>query len=92
MAGLKPGLPVARLRRIALDLSAALQLVPGVSPVGSTSTPPIVGGNTSLFRVVGAPMTPQPYEANSRPQALENAVHDIDPGFVLDPMQTMEFL
>ena len=25
-----------------------------------------MGGNTSLFRVVGAPLTPLPYEANSR--------------------------
>jgi predicted permease len=31
-----------------------------------------VGGNTSLFRVLGAPLTPLPYEANSR---------DIDPGY-----------
>jgi len=46
--------------------------VPGVSAVGVTSTPPIVGGNTSLFRVLGAPLTPLPYEANSR---------DIDPGY-----------
>ena len=50
----------------------ALRAVPGVSAVGATSTPPIVGGNTSLFRVVGAPLTPLPYEANSR---------DIDPGY-----------
>jgi predicted permease len=40
--------------------------------VGTTSTPPVVGGNTSLFRVVGAPLTPLPYEANSR---------TIDPGY-----------
>jgi predicted permease len=53
-------------------LMDALRAVPGVSAVGSTSTPPIVGGNTSLFRVVGAPLTPLPYEANSR---------DIDPGY-----------
>ena len=53
-------------------LMEALGAVPGVSSVGSTSTPPIVGGNTSLFRVVGAPLTPLPYEANSR---------DIDPGY-----------
>ena len=46
--------------------------MPGVSNVGATSTPPIVGGNTSLLRVVGAPLTPLPYEANSR---------DIDPGY-----------
>ena len=50
----------------------ALRTVPGVSTVGATSTPPIVGGNTSLLRVVGAPLTPLPYEANSR---------DIDPGY-----------
>src|SRR6516165_8709215 len=50
----------------------ALLALPGVSAVGSTSTPPIVGGNTSLFRVVGAPLTPLPYEANSR---------SIDPGY-----------
>ena len=50
----------------------ALLAVPGVSAVGSTSTPPIVGGNTSLFRVVGAPLTPLPHEANSR---------SIDPGY-----------
>jgi predicted permease len=49
-----------------------IRAVPGVSNVGVTSTPPIVGGNTSLFRVVGAPLTPLPYEANSR---------DIDPGY-----------
>jgi predicted permease len=54
------------------NLIDALQAVPGVSSVGSTSTPPIVGGNTSLFRVVGAPMTPRPYEANSR---------TVDPGY-----------
>jgi predicted permease len=47
-------------------LIAALQAIPGVSGVGATSTPPIVGGNTSMFRVVGAPLTPLPYEANSR--------------------------
>ena len=39
-------------------LIAALRAVPGVSAIGETSTPPIVGGNTSLFRVVGAPLTP----------------------------------
>ena len=50
----------------------ALLALPGVSAVGSTSTPPIVGGNTSLFRVVGAPLTPLPHEANSR---------SIDPGY-----------
>ncbi len=50
----------------------ALRAVPGVTSVGATSTPPIVGGNTSLFRVVGAPLTPLAYEANSR---------DIDPGY-----------
>ena len=50
----------------------AIRAVPGVSNVGVTSTPPVVGGNTSLFRVVGAPQTPLPYEANSR---------DIDPGY-----------
>ncbi len=50
----------------------ALRAVPGVAAVGATSTPPIVGGNTSLFRVVGAPLTPLPYEANSR---------DVDPGY-----------
>jgi predicted permease len=50
----------------------SLEAVPGVSAVGSTSTPPIVGGNTSLFRVVGAPIIPQPYEANSR---------TVDPGY-----------
>jgi predicted permease len=53
-------------------LIAALQAVPGVSSAGVTSTPPIVGGNTSLFRVVGAPLTPLPYEANSR---------TVDPGY-----------
>ena len=53
-------------------LIAALRAVPGVSAIGETSTPPIVGGNTSLFRVVGAPLTPLPYEANSR---------TIDPGY-----------
>jgi macrolide transport system ATP-binding/permease protein len=53
-------------------LMDALRAVPGVSSVGITSTPPVVGGNTSLFRVVGAPLTPLPYEANSR---------DIDPGY-----------
>ncbi len=47
-------------------LMGALLAVPGVSAAGSTSTPPVVGGNTSLFRVVGAPLTPLPYEANSR--------------------------
>jgi len=31
-------------------------------------------------------------DPGSRRPALENAVHDIDPGFVLDQMQTMEFL
>ena len=50
----------------------ALRTLPGLSAVGATSTPPIVGGNTSLFRVVGAPIKPLPYEANSR---------DIDPGY-----------
>jgi len=50
----------------------ALRSVPGVSSVGATSTPPIVGGNTSLLRVVGAPLTPLAYEANSR---------DIDSGY-----------
>jgi predicted permease len=44
----------------------ALRAVPGVSAAGATSTPPIVGGNTSMFRVVGAPLTTRPYEANSR--------------------------
>jgi predicted permease len=53
-------------------LIASLRAVPGVSSAGVTSTPPIVGGNTSLFRVVGAPLTPLPYEANSR---------GIDPGY-----------
>ena len=53
-------------------LMDALRAVPGVSSVGITSTPPVVGGNTSLFRVVGALLTPLPYEANSR---------DIDPGY-----------
>ncbi len=53
-------------------LIAALRAVPGVAAVGATSTPPIVGGNTSLLRVVGAPLTPLGYEANSR---------DIDPGY-----------
>ena len=48
------------------QLMDTLAAVPGVSAVGSTSTPPIVGGNTSLFRVVGAPVTARPYEANSR--------------------------
>ncbi len=47
-------------------LMAMFLAVPGVSAAGSTSTPPVVGGNTSLFRVVGAPLTPLPYEANSR--------------------------
>lgn len=50
----------------------ALLALPGVSATGTTSTPPVVGGNTSLFRVVGAPLTPLPYEANSR---------TIDPGY-----------
>ena len=50
----------------------SLLAAPGVTAAGSTSTPPIVGGNTSLFRVVGAPLTPLPYEANSR---------DIDSGY-----------
>jgi predicted permease len=50
----------------------ALLTVPGISAAGVTSTPPVVGGNTSLFRVVGAPLTPLPYEANSR---------TIDPGY-----------
>jgi predicted permease len=54
------------------NLIDALVAVPGVSAVGSTSTPPVAGGNTSLFRVVGAPMTPRPYEANSR---------TVDPGY-----------
>jgi predicted permease len=53
-------------------LVEAVRAMPGVTSVGVTSTPPIVGGNTSLFRVVGAPLTPLPYEANSR---------DIDPGY-----------
>ena len=53
-------------------VTAALLAVPGVSAAGTTSTPPVVGGNTSLFRVVGAPLTPLPYEANSR---------TIDPGY-----------
>jgi predicted permease len=53
-------------------LRDALRAVPGVSSVGATSTPPIVGGNTSLLRVAGAPLAPLPYEANSR---------DIDPGY-----------
>jgi predicted permease len=50
----------------------ALLTVPGISAAGITSTPPVVGGNTSLFRVVGSPLTPLPYEANSR---------TIDPGY-----------
>jgi macrolide transport system ATP-binding/permease protein len=54
------------------EIIAALLTVPGVSASGATSTPPVVGGNTSLFRVVGAPLTPLPYEANSR---------TIDPGY-----------
>ncbi len=54
------------------NLIDALAAVPGVSAAGATSTPPIVGGNTSLFRVVGAPMTTRPYEANSR---------DVDAGY-----------
>ena len=53
-------------------LLASLLAAPGVSAAGSTSTPPVVGGNTSMFRVVGAPLTPLPYEANSR---------TIDPGY-----------
>ena len=59
---------------LALDdkLRDALRAVPGVLSVGATSTPPIVGGNTSHLRVAGAPLTPLPYEANSR---------DIDPGY-----------
>jgi predicted permease len=36
-------------------LKDGLRAVPGVSSVGATSTPPIVGGNTSLLRVAGAP-------------------------------------
>jgi len=54
------------------QLVDGLHSAPGISAVGVTSTPPIVGGNTSLFRVLGAPLTPLPYEANSR---------DIDPGY-----------
>jgi macrolide transport system ATP-binding/permease protein len=53
-------------------LMSELLAVPGLSAAGTTSTPPVVGGNTSMFRVVGAPMTPLPYEANSR---------TIDPGY-----------
>ena len=63
------------------NLIDALQVVPGVSAVGSTSTPPIVGGNTSLFRVVGAPMTPRPYEANSR---------TVDPGYFYTLQATLK--
>jgi predicted permease len=59
----------------------ALHAVPGVSAVGVTSKPPIVGGTTSLFRVVGAPLTPLPYEANSR---------DIDPGYFSTLQATLE--
>jgi predicted permease len=50
----------------------ALLASPGISAAGITSTPPVVGGNTSMFRVVGAPVIPLPYEANSR---------TIDPGY-----------
>ena len=50
----------------------ALMAVPGISSAGVTSTPPVVGGNTSNIRVVGAPLTPLPHEANSR---------TIDPGY-----------
>ena len=53
-------------------LSDALRAVPGVSGVGVTSVPPFAGVRTSLLRVVGAPLTPLQYEANSR---------DIDPGY-----------
>ena len=49
-----------------------LLAVPGITAAGVTSTPPVVGGNTSLLRVVGAPLTPLPYEANSR---------TVDPGY-----------
>jgi macrolide transport system ATP-binding/permease protein len=48
------------------DLMAKLQAVPGVTAVGTTSVLPVTGGNTSLYRVVGAPMTPLANEANSR--------------------------
>ena len=59
------------------NLIDALRVVPGVSAVESTSKPPIVRGNTSLFRVVGAMTTPRPYEANSR---------TVDPGY-FSPLQ-----
>jgi macrolide transport system ATP-binding/permease protein len=48
------------------NILAKVQEVPGVESVGSTSTLPVVGGNTSLFRVIGAANTEASYEANSR--------------------------
>ena len=49
-----------------------LLAVPGVTTVGSTSVLPINGGNTSLYRVIGAPLTPIANEANTR---------EISPGY-----------
>jgi predicted permease len=55
------------------NLMEKLLTVPGVTAAGSTSTLPVVGGNTILYRVVGAPMTLLANEANSR---------EISPGYL----------
>jgi len=54
------------------NLMEKLLAVPGVTAAGSTSVLPVNGGNTSLYRVIGAPMTPIANEANSR---------EISPGY-----------
>jgi len=43
-----------------------LRSLPGVASVGSTSTLPIVGGNTVNSRVVGDPVIDQGHESNTR--------------------------